>query len=353
MMLKVCTAMLLVFINSSLVSGYEITRIFGNDGNKTIAYGINNLNQVVGAAYDENDVRRPFIWVEQNGMQLISTDSGYATDINDSGQVALRLYTTTEAYRWSESDGFELLNPETDKYSCTYTIGSDGAIVGYTANVNPIFWSTPTSYVNYVRPGGQHATMSGYNSVSGYTVGFAYSYNGQYTDKKPICWTSSTTAQYMVPLVSGRFSVADKINSLDQIVGYGNDSSDIRHALFWENYSATPIDLGVGTALGISNDGTKIVGTLDGAATVWIKENSVWNAYDLNDYLAPDSEWELVSAVEINDSNMIVGSGWYNGLAESFIFDFNPSDAIPEPATFISCFMGIVSLISLRRRKRK
>ena len=37
---------------------------------------------------------------------------------------------------------------------------------------------------------------------------------------------------------------------------------------------------------------------------------------------------------------------------DSITFQGETIDAIPEPATFISCFMGIVSLISLRSRKK-
>ncbi|MCX6664990.1 MAG: PEP-CTERM sorting domain-containing protein, partial [Euryarchaeota archaeon] len=41
--------------------------------------------------------------------------------------------------------------------------------------------------------------------------------------------------------------------------------------------------------------------------------------YDLNDFISPDSGWELIEANDINDAGQIVGYGIHNGSIRAFL----------------------------------
>ncbi len=64
---------------------------------------------------------------------------------------------------------------------------------------------------------------------------------------------------------------------------------------------------------------------------------------DLNDFLPPDSGWELISARDINDWGWIV---WYgtnpDGYTRAFLL-------APEPATL--CLVALGCLVAFRRRR--
>ncbi len=75
----------------------------------SIARGMNNLGQVVGAADGASGSRRPFIWTANDGMRDLGVPAGLvggsAISINDAGQIVGR-FSTSEVAIWTiDADG--------------------------------------------------------------------------------------------------------------------------------------------------------------------------------------------------------------------------------------------------------
>ena len=71
-------------------------------------------------------------------------------------------------------------------------------------------------------------------------------------------------------------------------------------------------------ATGINEEGLIVGYTSDSevnTATIWIDREAV----DLNDYLPAGSGWVLTEAREINNHNVVVGSGELNGQIRAFV----------------------------------
>jgi probable HAF family extracellular repeat protein/predicted outer membrane repeat protein len=116
----------------------------------SIAYAINNVEQVVGACQFANDLFHAFVWDRTGGMRDLSTlggDTSIALSINDAGQVVG--HSTYEpgndlynAFVWDESSGMVDLSKRYSfgsNESIASAINDSGKIVG---TLNPNGWAT-------------------------------------------------------------------------------------------------------------------------------------------------------------------------------------------------------------------
>jgi probable HAF family extracellular repeat protein len=119
--------------------------------------------------------------------------------------------------------------------------------------------------------------------------------------------------------LGGSFSMALNINNADQVVGGANISSEEEHAFLWQDDGDPNTndmkDLGVlpGRALSIAwgiNNADQVVGSSEGEGVAphpFLYSGGVMR--DLNTLIPPNSGWELLEALDINDNGHIVGRG--------------------------------------------
>lgn len=239
---------------------------------------INDQGNVVGycESPDRPGVQRAFVW-SNDKMRPLNLPKGdgqvAAVGINDKDEILMR--TTTDAYILRNGKlarlGVEGAAGLNDK---GVVIGTGryhpGAGVGYAYVLDskrPLDLGT--------LPGGWRSTAQGINN-SGQVVGYC----GVHFRSRAFLWNGR-----LVDLgteANSDDSVATSINGLGQIVGYAG--------------------------------GPGVYGTYS-RAYIW--QNGI--GYNLNDHIASNSGWVLISADCINDRGEIVGFGHHNGADRAFL----------------------------------
>ena len=152
-------------------------------------------------------------------------------------------------------------------------------------------------------------------------------------------------------------SFANDIDDSGNIVGRSvviNQSSRLEEATLWTDANQPGVSLGTlggatSDALGVNNS-QQIVGnsTLvdDSTQHAFLWEDG--EIIDLNSLIAPESGWELTSALEINNNGDIIGIGTYNGVERGFV-----ARAVPEPSSVLGILgLGVFGLGSWLKRKK-
>ncbi|MGH9666312.1 MAG: hypothetical protein ACRD9L_17935, partial [Bryobacteraceae bacterium] len=197
----------------------------------------------------------------------------------------------------------------------------------------------------------------------------------------------------------GNWSAAYAVNSQDQVAGYGMIASGVFRGFFWDPYSGYAVlgTLGGANSYAMAlNDAGQVagssslasgathaflytdgamrdLGSLGGSSYAYGLNSSgevvgysslsgggdshafaVINGvlFDLNNLLAPGSDWLLTAAYGVNESGQIVGTGWHDGQLHAFLATDPPSPddppgvsavlATPEPDTFALLAGGIL-----------
>jgi probable HAF family extracellular repeat protein len=207
------------------------------------AYGVNNLGQVVGYSYTDGGAgmgvhgfsRRP-------GEALLDitpdSDTGYASDVNDAGQVtgyktALGGY---HAFRWAGGTFTDLGVLPGFAHSFGSAINASGQVAGSSAsasgNTERVFRSDSEATLTNLGGVGETNSAMGINA-SGSMVGVGRPTSGL---KRAFLYTDAGGLQDLNTLIdpsSGWFILnATDINDAGQIVGYGtNDILGVSHAV--------------------------------------------------------------------------------------------------------------------------
>jgi probable HAF family extracellular repeat protein len=124
---------------------------------------------------------------------------------------------------------------------------------------------------------------------------------------RPFLYTDGTGIVDLGALPGGTGGTAQGINALGQAVGSGDTAAGLIHALFFSNGTVT----------------------------------------DLNSLISASSGWVLETAVDINDSGLIVGTGRLNGRLAPF--QLTP---VPEPSTLTLAAVGAGAFYLRLRRRR-
>jgi probable HAF family extracellular repeat protein len=226
-----------------------IYTITGAAGGMPGAYlgGINNAGDLAGTAKDGTIVTPDVAWMDINGGVLVNMtpgSGGRATDINNSRQVSGYTQgsgTGFEAFRWTQTGGFEFLGTGGLTYSFGFAINDAGQVVGQissaTGNTTKPFIDTDGVGMQVIpAPVTQHTTANAVND-DGHVVGTADMSGGDLA----WLWTGGSTVTDLNSLFD--FSAhninllaAHDINDAGQILALGFDNN----AVDWRMVILTP-----------------------------------------------------------------------------------------------------------------
>ncbi|MCL1473358.1 DUF3466 family protein [Argonema antarcticum] len=364
--------------SAEAASFYSISDLGTLGGTESMAYGINNLGQVVGQSQTASGAKRAFLWTDGVGMSDLGhfgSNGSYATSINDSGQVSgtsgLFPDSRGEARAFRYTDGVGKVNlgvlPPNGGDSRGNDINASGQVVGWAnrghgfgypeSNDNPgyaVRW-TGSSIQSLGTLGGYYSVGTGIND-NGQVTG--YSATARNAATHAFLWTEGVGMTDLGTL-GGKNSYASKINNSGQVVGKSQTANGDERAFLW-NESDGMTDLGTlggknSYAWGINKFGL-VVGNSDDAnesSRAFLWENDVMT--DLNSLIATDSGWELKQARDINDLGQIVGWGSINGKTHAFLLTpVSEHKSVPEPSSTLGLLaFGTFGVASLLKRKQQ
>jgi probable HAF family extracellular repeat protein len=285
-------------------------------GYESSAFTVNNRGQVTGVSLNLvpdpftglGTQLRTFLWDKDNGMQDLGTlggpDAGIVpgpgpinkgnVEINERGQVVSCSYTssipnpwtgfpTVDPFLWDKDNGMQDLGTLGGTSGCAVNLNNRGQVVGYSnlagdSTVHPFLWTNPGPMQDLGTLGGTRGFSNGINDA-GDACGATYLPGDQV--QHGFLWKDGimTDLGALIPLPN---SVADWINSREQVVGFAASSDfNVQAAFLWEN----------------------------GGPMV-----------DLNTLVPPGSSLQLASAFNINDRGEISGEGFtFNGDLHTFL----------------------------------
>jgi probable HAF family extracellular repeat protein len=312
---------------------YQVTDLGTLPGlDDSVARGINDSGQVVGAS--DSDISRPyaFLWDAVNGMQDLGTLPGDSTaiafGINDCGQVVGDSRQTGRpghAFLWDATNGMQDLGTlPGDRFSFANGINDSGEVVGSAEPIavglgHAFLWDASNGMQDLgTLPGGRDSTAIAINN-NGQVVGWS-----SIADRSThaFLWDASNGMQDLGTLPGGDgSSFAHGINDSGQVVGISGNSNG--RAFLWDASNGMQ-DLGAlpggrsANANGINSTG-QVVGEserFDPDRGQYVYDAFVWQngtMSDLND-LSAGSDLILEDAIAINNAGQIVGFGYFNGV---------------------------------------
>ncbi len=286
-------------------------------GRTSDAYGLNNLNQIVGVSQtaDEGHIYHATLFDatgEDNNIDLggLGGDSSYAYDINDSGTIVGTAIMGQGAINWRatlfQPGGVNInLGNLTDnsnfRDSGARAINNQGQIVGWayagetTITTHAVLFDATGNGNNIdLTPGNSGSEAFDIND-DGLVVGTSWICNGA------TLFDTSGAGRHVAlgALPGGSASVATAINNPGQIVG----SCFIPHPV---NPGYDPV-----------------------SRPVLFDATGHGHNIDLNQSIDPELGWELWEATDINDQGWIVGHG-YNPVGEYRAFLLVPQREIQQ-----------------------
>jgi probable HAF family extracellular repeat protein len=213
------------------------------------AWGINNLGQIVGYSYISGGgfPYHAFLYTASTGMVDLTpdTDTGYATDINDEGQVTgyKTAFGGYHAFRWQAGTFVDLGVLPGFAHSFGWAINAFGQVTGSSStasgNTERFFRSADGADLQDLGGAGEHNVAFGINA-SGEVVGTA----GQ-SHSRAVRYTDVDGLQDLNTLIDPSLGwvllgVHD-INDAGQIVGYAfNNYTGQTHAVRLQPTAAPP-----------------------------------------------------------------------------------------------------------------
>jgi probable HAF family extracellular repeat protein len=327
---------------------YTITDLGTLGGSYSSATGLNAGGQVTGFSATGQNTEYAFIY--DGTMHSLGSFGGSLSlgqGINASGHVTGYAATPNNAaqhaffYDGMLHDLGTLGGPS----SYGHSVNARGQVTGYSALLGGEYyehrafvWSQAAGMQNLGTLGGASSDGNAINDI-GHVTGGSENADGEYH-----AFLYDGTMHDLGAL-DGTYSYGQSINAGGQITGvFRTPEGDLRAFL----YDGTMHDLGTLGGPGSSGFSINASGHVVGFSQP--AGQDTYHAFlytagqgmvDLNSLIDPLSGWELLSAVGINDSGQIAGSGKIDGRDRAFLL--TPIQ-VPEPS---SCLLVIAALTSV------
>ncbi len=324
---RVCWAVVLLAVASGGKAaaghdpGYEAINLGTLGGQHSVAFGITQNNEVVGAAQTADGRWHAFHWSEGRGMidlgVLEGFDESFAHAGNESGQVVGRSASVDglrmRAFGWSSGNQFDM-----------GTLGGPGAVaLGINAQGHAVGSAQIGSgaWRAFVRRNSQMIDLgvleghvhSGARAINnaGLIAGWSEDAQGR---RVAAYWLEDQPVE--IGTLGGEHAEAAAVSRNGIIVGFSDTGNEETHAFVWQNGQMS--DLGTfpigGDSRALSvNILREVVGEAylssvgEFQAVLWKPGRTITN---INSLLPPFSEWNtLQSACGISDSGHVSGTG--------------------------------------------
>ena len=329
---------LLGCVCSTVSAAVKITDLGTLGGSQSIAYAINDYDQIVGTSWLAGDTdSSDFLYTNGRMIDLAQFNFVSAEAINNSGQIAGVASGANGNYYPAMYDS------QVRRGVSTIILGSLGGVTSYgfagtSLAINNFGQAVGYSFIDDTR---RHAffydkgIMRDISSLDDFSVAFDINDSGSVvglSGSNGFLYQNGVI-QYLIPFGSTE-SDARAINNSGQVVGqYLIAGHTAFHAFLYSN--------GVFTDIGAENSHETIAYDINEAGTVvgttWVVprnscrdceeyphaflyEKGVFT--DLNTLLPPGSEWELIEAYAINNRGKIVGYGLIHGQWHAFLLQF-------------------------------
>ncbi len=328
---------------------------------------------------------------------LTGDANSYASDINDSGEVAINSLYSSNSFFYSNGSLKTISPLPGDNQLGVADINNLGQVVGNSVNSNKYTGNNPFLYSNDltqplpIQDAIPYAINDRTQVVGGASTGtFLYSDGVTTTIGTPgtVAYGLNNLGQAVGILNSGRaflyengqttnlgtlpgdtYSQANDVNDLGQVVGSSGLTGVNDSRAFVYSSSTGLQDLGrlrptdlFSTGLGINNLG-QVVGFSGTNNNFFAADGNGLRAflysdktlYDLNNLIAPSSKggFTLTAASAINNNGQIVGRGAVNGELHAFLLTPISSVSVAEPTSGVPILSFGAGVILFAEFKRK
>jgi probable HAF family extracellular repeat protein len=328
-----------LLLSGVLAQQYVVRNLGTLGGNYSVAYGVNNAGQVVGASTWQPGQIHAFrtqpnspINPQTDRLGTLGGSEAYALAINDAGQVvgfSLLSDNTTIRGFLAEPDGTLIaLGTLGGSYSYALALNEFGDVVGASLlSDNETLHAFVKFYGQQMRDigdlGGGESIATGINR-DGLVVGYSALTTGL---THAFIWSAYGGIQD-IDGRDTRQSFATAISNAGVVVGYAtfDDYAGFRAFKWTQGEGFTMLESYYGTiesrAMGVNSRGV-IVGWFQDEegtqrACAWFPNVGI---VDLNNLLPPNTPWRLLEATAVNDADQIVGYGLFNGEPRAFLME--------------------------------
>jgi len=293
------------------------------------AESINNEGVVTGMSADDTLTQRAVKWTDGAITELDMSsepDPSNAADIAPGGTIAGWSHNnaTTMATVW-ENTTPTFFDPLPGHIaSQANDVNDSGLLIGWSIDTigdrHAVKWDSAAPVELADEPSIAIAVNG-----SGQIVGRQDMTEG----RRALLWEGEVMQE--LPGLGFDISSPSDINDNGVISGASVDGdTQMFHAVIWEGDPPTVTDLGryqgnPTSANGLNNNGTVVgdatISPDETRALMWDDNGEVAN---LNDLIAPDSDWVLHSAMDVNDNGVIVGFGFRQGQPGRRAFKLTP-----------------------------
>jgi len=218
----------------SAAQSYTVMDLGTLGGFYSLPIAMNNVGQVVGQSTLSSHPYSPyhaFVWSTSSGMQDLGLLNGgdytsVATGINNSGEVVGASYglTTESAYLWTESEGMINIGSLGTGFAVAFGINDHEQVVGESilpdGFSHAFLWTRSTGMKDLGTLGGNYSRATGINNA-GQVIGYSYRADNSL---HAFLWTSKGGMQDLGTF-GGTFSLAYAINLAGQVVGESSTPS--------------------------------------------------------------------------------------------------------------------------------
>ena len=320
---------------------YVVVDLGSFGGDFTEAWGLNNRDEVVGRANDEQGRPVAFLWQDERVTRLPilpGATEAAACDITDDGVICghaaigwLHSLVWTDPAKPAK-DIETVGGPAADVHGMNQL----GAVVGNSRRAGDLLWCpyvwSDGKMTAIETPNGAGGVAFGINDRGDVVGDYAGVTDGFDPPFRAFLWSDGVVRD--LGTLGGAEAVAADINNARKVVGYAATKDGPVHAFLWADGQMRDL----GTLGGTSSAAFRISrsGVVIGESTLATGETRAFvfrdgAMTDLNALLPPDSGWTLTVARDVNDHGCIVGFGLHHGRKRGFLLTLRHHPPPPKP----------------------